>query len=115
MVILLIEHILSTCAAFFRKYDIQNNAKVDINGLKRAPRESFLSMIQVFFNCILFGYVAKLMSDQNADDFHHQAYVTYWIMIDIIIMFFTNPYIVLCQKFQVDSEITKNIYTLFFV
>ena len=55
------------------------------------------------------------MSDQNADDFHHQAYVTYWIMIDLIIMFFTNPYIVLCQKFQVDSEITKNIYTLFFV
>lgn len=114
-IILLIEHICSYLAGVFRNYDIGKNGRIDINGVLRAPRESLLASLEIFFDCILFGYTIKLMLDQDIDDFHYNAYQTYWLIIDMIIMFCTQPYIVMCQKFQVKSEITKNIYSLYFL
>ena len=99
MVIMLIEHICSYSAGMFRVYDIAKNGKVDINGVKRAPRESILNNIEVFFDCILFGYIIKLMMDQESDEFHKCAYQTYWLIIDMIIMFCAQPYMVFCAKF----------------
>ena len=115
MYILLVEHICSYAVTVFREYDIRKNGKIDINGVLRAPRESLLANFEIFFDCILFGYTIKLMYDQDMDDFHYNAYQTYWIIIDMIIMFCTQPYIVMCQKFQVNGEITKNLYSLYFV
>jgi len=115
MVIMLIEHFCAYSAGVFRNYDIAKNGTVDVNGVKRAPRESFLNNIEVFFDCILFGYIIKLMMDQESDEFHKSAYQTYWLIIDMIIMFCTQPYMVICAKFQVDGEITKNLYSLQFV
>ena len=67
---MLIEHFCAYTAGEFRKYDIAKNGTVDVNGVKRAPRESFLNNIEVFFDCILFGYIIKVMLDQDSDDFH---------------------------------------------
>ena len=88
-VVLLIEHICSYLAGIYRKYDIGKNGMIDINGVLRAQNESLLANLEIFFDCILFGYTIKLMYDQDIDDFHYNAYQTYWLIIDMIIMFCT--------------------------
>ena len=40
--VLFAEHIIFYIAGVFRKYDIANNGKPDINGIIRAPKESIL-------------------------------------------------------------------------
>ena len=99
----------------FKKYDIEQNGRIGVNGINRAPMESFLNNVLVFFDCVLFGYIIKLMLDQDAEDFHYSAYQTYWLIIDMIVMFCFQPYMVICAKFQLNGEITKNLYSMQFV
>lgn len=56
MIGLFIEHIFSYGCAIFRSYDIYKNGKIDINGVKRAPTELFISNIQFLIACILIGF-----------------------------------------------------------
>jgi len=67
--VLFVEHIVFYLAGVFRNYDIANNGKTDINGIMRAPRESFLQTIEIFVDCIIFGYIIKHMSDMSREDF----------------------------------------------
>lgn len=43
MLTLLVEHIASWLIVKFRHYDIAKNGRMDINGIKRAPKELKLS------------------------------------------------------------------------
>lgn len=97
--IIQIEHVCSYLAFVFREYDIRENGTLDINGIRRAPRESLLANIQMFLYCAFFGYTVKLLTDLGPENFHKNAYVTYWLMIDMIVMFCFSPYINWCQKF----------------
>ena len=47
LVALGIEHVLSYSAAIFRKWDIERNGQIDLNGIYRAPNESILAQIEV--------------------------------------------------------------------
>jgi len=70
--ILLIEHVFSYLAGIFRNWEIARYGKTDMNGIMRAPKETLLSTLQIFVDCILFGwsiYHLKMMSDQNV--LHH--------------------------------------------
>ena len=53
---IMVEHVLSYLVAYFRKYDIEKNGKIDINGVKRATTESFIGNVQFFIACILIGF-----------------------------------------------------------
>jgi hypothetical protein len=39
LLVMLIEHVFSYFVAYFRAYDIRENGKIDLNGIKRAPKE----------------------------------------------------------------------------
>jgi hypothetical protein len=48
-------------------------------------------------------------------DFQDFPFVHYWIIIDFMIMFLTLCYVYLSKLFIIESEITKNLYTLHFL
>lgn len=62
---LLFEHCFSYIIAFYRGYDIENNGQLDINGIKRAPGESFMGNIQFFIGCILIGFTINHYVDSG--------------------------------------------------
>jgi len=54
--ILLFEHIFSYLIGIFRDWEIANYGKTDVNGIKRAPKETIFQTIEIFVDCILFGW-----------------------------------------------------------
>ena len=112
---LLWEHIFSYAFHLFRVHDIKYNCKIDINGVKRAPRESLLQSVEIFFDCMLIGYVIKHLSEIDSKTFHEEAYNTYWIIIDCFLLFLTQGYNYLCELMKTKSEVTKNVFSLHFV
>ena len=113
--VLFVEHIVFYAAGVFRRYDIENFGRPDINGIMRAPRERILSTIEIFVDCIIFGYIIKHMTDMTPEEFQSEAYYTYWIIIDCLLMFLTQFYDTLCAFMEVRGAILKNIYTLSFI
>ena len=85
-----------------------------MNGILAAKNETLLKSVETFFDCMLLGYVLKHLIDIR-ENIHYFPYFTYWVMIDIIIMFFCLSYSYLTQRMQIEGEITKNIYTLYFI
>lgn len=51
--------------------------------------------------------------DMTSEEFHDLPLLNYWIVVDLILMFFTLPYTYLSQMFMVTGEIIKNVYTLY--
>lgn len=47
------------------------------------------------------------------DQRHNLPFCIYWLLVDMVIMFFTLPYTKLAQYIQINGEITKNIYTMY--
>lgn len=57
--VLFCEHVATYFIELFRRYDIEKNGVMDINGVPRAPCESILGTIQYFVICFLIGYIIK--------------------------------------------------------
>ena len=43
---------------------------LDVNGVMRAPIESAFKSVEVFFDCILCGYVVHYMSSLDSETLH---------------------------------------------
>lgn len=56
---LLIEHVSSYLIQYFRKYDIEKNGQLDIQGVPQAKRESAIANIQYLFVCFIVGFSVK--------------------------------------------------------
>ena len=90
LVLLLSEHCFSYLAAFYRAWDIDLNGTMDINGIKRAPRESLLGNFQFFIGCVILGFSIKHLSrSETRQNFINNDYVmqNYWTIIDLMIVF----------------------------
>ena len=61
LISLVFEHIFSYTCSIFRTYDIERNGQMDVNGIYRAKRETFLGTVEVFVDCIIFGYTFNYM------------------------------------------------------
>lgn len=109
------EHIVAYVFGVFRKWEISKKGKPDVNGVIRAPKELVLQSVEVFFDCLLTGFVIKHMLSLTYEQFHMSSYMTYWIIIDCILMFTTQLYNFMGNLLKVKSEIQKNIYTLHFI
>ena len=56
MIVLIFEHIFAYCSHLFRVWEIDNYGQTDINGVSRAKKESALKTLEVFIDCMIFGY-----------------------------------------------------------
>ena len=51
-----------------------------------------LQVIQVFVDCFLFGYLVKHLIMMSDEQIHYEAYATYWIAVDCIVLFLMQWY-----------------------
>ena len=115
MLFLLIEHIIFYFVEIFRKREIKISGKPDVNGVYRAPIESILSNVEIFIDCILFGWILKYLIMMNEEHRHEEAYFTYWMITDCTIMFTKKLYCYLSDLLSIHNEINKNLSTLCFI
>lgn len=59
MWLLVSEHVFSYVIAIFRKYDIEKNGVLGINGVPRGRVESLLAQVQNFVVCLIIGFCIK--------------------------------------------------------
>lgn len=111
---LVCEHIFAYICIYFRKWEIQRYGVMDINGTYRAPKEYILQTIEIFADCMIFGFTINHIVD-IAEVLHDEPYINYWIITDCILMFVTLVYGYVSAKWLIFSEIKKNLSTLFFV
>jgi len=51
----------------------------------------------------------------DKEQFHKEAYFSYWMVIECIVVLTTQGYNYITQILKIKTEILKNIYTLSFV
>ena len=86
------EHIFSYTTGYFRKWEIEHYGKLDVNGIMRAQKESFLATAEIFIDCLIMGYSLNFFYNMSREDFNSHPYYMLWIIIDCIIMFLSLPY-----------------------
>ena len=111
---LLIVHIASYISKIYRKRDIRLNGKPDANGIHSAKNEKILQLIEIFVDCALIGYVIRQMLIDKEHAFTKQTFFSYWILIDVIIMFLGLGYNYINLLFRTRQETIKNVYSLYF-
>ena len=106
---------MSYLLAIYRKWEIAHHGKINVNGVLRGANESGLSIVMVLVDSILFGYVINFLSNLPGEDWHKDPFFIYWVIIDCTIMFLQIGFVYLGQFLVIQSDITKNIYTLYFL
>ena len=114
MLALLLEHISSYFIQYFRKYDIENNGQLDIQGVPQAKRESAIANIQYLFVCFIVGFSVKQLVILDEKEWSYQSYLIQWIIVDSFIMLLQRYYIYASQMMMMSGELMKNLYTLQF-
>jgi hypothetical protein len=113
--IMFVEHLITYCLHYFRQKEVEMRGVLDVNGVMHAPIESALKSIEVFFDCILCGYVVHYMSSMESEKLHAQAFYSYWILIDVVIIFFAHFFNYICQIRVIKQDLVKNLFTLYYV
>ena len=112
---LLIMHIISYVCHYFKVHDISKNGVPDVNGVYYAKRESAVGNVETFMICILFGFCLKHIVDIGADNMHDNCFLIYLMIFDSFIMFTMKGYIYMSKMMYRRSQVTKNIFSLYFV
>ena len=112
---LIVEHSCSLVISIFRQWDIQENGKLDINGVPRAKTESKIEFVQIFFACLLTGYTIKFLTGLDYQQRLTLGFACTWMCVDCGLVAFTRIYIQNAMSLKKSGEITKNIYTLYFL
>jgi hypothetical protein len=106
---------LSYLAALYRKWEIERFGTPDVNGFMRGKVESALGTLELFVVCVLIGYTLNYMIALDKKEFHKYPLVNYWMIIDCFLMITSIFYTYLSQQFMINNEITRNIYSLYFL
>lgn len=104
---------MSYSFGMFRDYELKNKGKPNKYGVETAPCESILRMVEIFVDFTIFGCVIFYVLTLTPSQRHNLPFCIYWLLVDMVIMFFTLPYTKLAQYIQINGEITKNVYTLY--
>ena len=111
---LLIEHSVSYVIEYFRKWDIEQNGQIDINGIKRARVESALSIGQYFFICFACGYIVKeVFVHSNSNSNLSLRLCQLWIIADSLIMLLSRITTTLSLMNMKKNDIANCIFTLY--
>jgi hypothetical protein len=111
----MIYHILAYFFSLFRAWEIDHKGKMDVNGNVRGPIESVLSSVEIFLNCIILGYsIHFIISTDDKKLIKNHDLILRWIMVDNTLNFIQLAYVSFSNKMILNSEITKNMFSLYF-
>lgn len=89
----MLEHVISYSITYFRKWEQKNFGVLDVNGMVRGPKESFLSTIEIFVDCIIIGYTLNIFLDMGEEEFVSNPQLHLWILFDALLMLLTLFYL----------------------
>ena len=107
------EHIMSYSFGMFRDKELASKGVSNKHGVESAPCESRLRVVEIVVDFTIFAAVIFYVLILTAEQRHNLPFCIYWLLVDMVIMFFTLPYTKLAQYILINGEITKNIYTLY--
>lgn len=113
MFVLIGEHLFSYLFGIFREYDLQHNGEKNKHGIESAPREKRMRVLEVIVDVTISIWILVSMLSQTNEQFNSLPFLNFWIMIDMVIMLITLPYIYMSKFMMINGEITKNIFTLY--
>lgn len=91
------EHIMSYCFGMYRDNELKKRGVSNDHGVESAPCESKLRWIEIFVDFTIFGGVIFYVMTLTPDQRHNLPFCIYWLLVDMVIMFFTLPYTKLAQ------------------
>ena len=53
-------------------------------------------------DCVIIGFIVKFMTEKSYAEFQKNAFVNYWVLIDIIVMFLGHAYNYTCRYMTID-------------
>ena len=89
----LMEHIMSYTFGIFRTYELALRGESNDQGVESAPIETILRYIEITVDFIIFFWLIVHFIHMSKDQLNDTPFLSYWILIDSIIMFFTLPYV----------------------
>ena len=113
MYILLGEHIMAYCFDIYRKYELKDKGKANKFGIEQAPVETCLRLVEIVIDLIIFIMVIIHFNSMTKEQFLDLPFLNFWILVDLIIMAFAQPYTYMSQLMMITGEIINNVYTLF--
>jgi hypothetical protein len=109
-----IEHVIAYCFNTYRIYEIGKYGKInDQTGIKSAPNETRLTYVEIFMDFVIFVIFIAHYFMMGNEEFNDCPLNYLFILVDVIIMFVSLPYSYWVQRILVESEITKNVFTIF--
>lgn len=109
------EHAATYFIEVFRRYDIEQNGVMDINGVPRAKTESLLSTVQYFVICFLIGYIIKeLIAVDRSHIPIREHFCLLWLIVDGAMMLMSRVYNSFALYLKIDGELTRNMFTLYY-
>jgi len=104
---------MSYLFGIFRNYELKKSGQPNKYGIEQAPCESRLRFIEIAVDFIIFALIIIHMIKMPKDHLYTVPLLTYWILVDMIIMFLTLPYVYVSQLIMLSGEVTKNIFTVY--
>lgn len=104
---------MSLTFGYIRDKEIKEKGKANKYGVESASCESILRIIEILVDFTIFGATIYFVATLTPDQYHNMPFCIYWLIVDMVIMFFTLPYTMLAQYILILGDITKNIYTLY--
>jgi len=113
LLVLLVEHIFSYFFGIFRNREIDQHGKPNSYGIEYAPKEFCLRVFEIILDLAIFVWITLYLVGISQELMHNIPLIHYWVIIDMVIMFFTLPYSYFSKLMMRTGEITKNIFTLY--
>ena len=110
--LMFIEAVLSWFFALIKEWDISKRGEANEYGIETTFCSRVLDGVSLFIK-ITIGILAVVHLVAMGDKMHEWPIINYYIIANCCIMILMMPYELIAKRMLVDTEISKNIYTLY--
>lgn len=105
------EHSYNWFTELFRHWEIDNRGVRNIHGIKRAPIESVMRSVQIYFDCLICGFITYYIIT-NKEQVEHYPIMHFCIIMDGLVTLFLPGYVYISQIAITANENFCRIVTL---
>lgn len=80
----------------------------------RGPKEAVIKQFQILLDCLIAGYCFKFLLSLTNEQHVQAPHIIKWVLFDNLLMVFSLIYFSLSSFFIQNSELMKNVFSLYF-
>jgi hypothetical protein len=115
MILILLVHGLRIGFELVRSWDVHTRGILSKKGLLKTPLEKWIKLFEVFTGCLVIGFCISDIISNDRIKFDKNPLLMTWAIVDSIIILLSFLFLSQMQSLQMASQITRNIYTMFFM